>query len=249
MWSRSPNGVSSYMSGQGVPTTFQSVMACSWVWIWLHGQRSISVIPNCFRFLLRSDQLLTIVYWAVPKTFWETCCLGWDDQAPMYDMSLSGTAGSAEPTASRFSKNGRRGFLELCLRGASDSKRSSCSKWFAWAAFWYSRLHIIPTDLGGWIPRQEWELTQQGTSDIYQPIPHIPTYSLIVTSWRGTSRQRVWVLRVYTGDDHDLSLSHDFLIRSPQLPIQPLCHGHGHSHGYLLLVVGGGGWRNAVCPH
>ena len=28
----------------------------------------------------------------------------------MYGMSLSGTAGSAEPTASRFSKNGCRGF-------------------------------------------------------------------------------------------------------------------------------------------
>ena len=55
-----------------------------------------------------------------PRLSGNIAAWGNDDQASMYGMSLSGKAGSAEPTTSMFSSsNGHMRFFELSLRGAS----------------------------------------------------------------------------------------------------------------------------------
>ena len=70
-----------YERAQREPVTLQSVITYLWVWIWLHGQRSESVMPHCFRFIYMILSLTSIgtvcpsqclCWWALLWTMWRT---------------------------------------------------------------------------------------------------------------------------------------------------------------------------------
>ena len=68
-WDRSPiRGLSSSVSGQGGPVMLQPEIICFGVWMWLHGQRSESVLSHCFRFAAKqpAPDLLLKLYPRLP---------------------------------------------------------------------------------------------------------------------------------------------------------------------------------------
>ena len=116
-------------------------MTCSWGWVWPHGQRSESVVPCCFRFAAKRPAPIKMYPRLSRKTApwrvrWPGCHVRAENQ--LYPRScFSVTACSAGPTASRFSRNGCRGFLELRLLGASFPNNTwyiLYRRWFGWAA-------------------------------------------------------------------------------------------------------------------